>query len=53
LQKNFRDVFYLHLLGTACTSLAYAAGVALMKELAAFRVAFATNQELVYGTLLA
>ncbi len=49
----FSDVVYLTLLGTVCTSLAYVAGVAVMKELSAFRVALITNLEPVYGIILA
>src|SRR5581483_10378775 len=33
------DIGYLFLLGTICTSLAYVAGVSVMRELSAFRVA--------------
>jgi drug/metabolite transporter (DMT)-like permease len=47
------DLMYLLLLGTVCTSVAYVAGVAVMKELSAFRVALITNLEPVYGILLA
>jgi len=47
------DLFYLLLLGTVCTSLAYVAGVAVMKELTAFRVALVTNLEPIYGIILA
>lgn len=50
---NFSDMIYLALLGTVCTSLAYVAGVAVMKELSAFRVALITNLEPVYGIILA
>jgi drug/metabolite transporter (DMT)-like permease len=50
---NFSDLTYLLLLGTVCTSLAYVAGVAVMKELSAFRVALITNLEPVYGIILA
>ena len=46
---NFSDLTY----GTVCTSLAYVAGVAVMKELSAFRVALITNLEPVYGIILA
>jgi len=52
LLKN-SDIGYLLLLGTACTSLAYVAGVAVMRELSAFRVALITNLEPVYGILMA
>jgi drug/metabolite transporter (DMT)-like permease len=47
------DIIYLIILGTICTSLAYVAGVSVMKFLSAFRVALITNLEPVYGILLA
>ena len=47
------DLGYLLVLGTICTSLAYVAGVSVMKEFSAFRVALITNLEPVYGILLA
>lgn len=47
------DIIYLLILGTICTSLAYVAGVSVMKELSAFRVALVTNLEPVYGIILA
>ncbi len=47
------DIGYLLILGTICTSLAYVAGVSVMSELSAFRVALITNLEPVYGILLA
>ena len=47
------DVGYLLLLGTVCTSLAYVAGVSVMRELSAFRVALITNLEPVYGIIMA
>lgn len=50
---NSDDIIYLILLGTVCTSIAYVAGVAVMKELSAFRVALITNLEPVYGIILA
>lgn len=50
---NFSDMMYLIVLGTVCTSVAYVAGVAVMKELSAFRVALITNLEPVYGIILA
>ncbi|QNL47783.1 DMT family transporter [Olivibacter sp. SDN3] len=53
MQLNSSDLFYLLLLGTVCTSAAYVAGVSVMKELSAFRVALVTNLEPVYGILLA
>lgn len=46
------DIGYLILLGTICTSLAYVAGVSVMRELSAFRVALITNLEPVYGILM-
>ena len=47
------DMFYIFLLGSVCTALAYVLGVAVMKELSAFTVALTTNLEPVYGILLA
>lgn len=47
------DIGYLLLLGTICTSMAYVAGVYVMRELSAFRVALITNLEPVYGILIA
>lgn len=47
------DIGYLLILGTICTSLAYAAGVSVMRELPVFRVALITNLEPVYGILIA
>lgn len=47
------DVFYLLILGTLCTSVAYVAGVAVMKSLSPFRVALVTNLEPLYGIVLA
>ena len=47
------DIGYLVLLGTVCTSVAYVAGVSVMRELSAFRVALITNLEPVYGIILA
>ncbi|WP_448700058.1 DMT family transporter [Mucilaginibacter sp. AW1-3] len=46
------DIGYLLILGTICTSLAYVAGVAVMKEFSAFKVALITNLEPVYGIVL-
>ena len=46
------DLSYLLLLGTVCTSLAYVAGVSVMRTLSAFRVALITNLEPVYGILM-
>jgi drug/metabolite transporter (DMT)-like permease len=46
------DIGYLLILGTICTSLAYVAGVSVMRQLSAFRVALITNLEPVYGILL-
>ncbi|HEY4326254.1 MAG TPA: EamA family transporter [Mucilaginibacter sp.] len=51
LLKN-ADIGYLLILGTICTSLAYVAGVSVMRELSAFRVALITNLEPVYGILM-
>lgn len=47
------DWFYLMVLGTICTALAYVAGVGVMRTLSAFRVALITNLEPVYGIILA
>ena len=47
------DIGYLLLLGTVCTSVAYVAGVYVMRELSAFRVALITNLEPVYGIIIA
>lgn len=47
------DMGYLVLLGTVCTSVAYVAGVYVMRELSAFRVALITNLEPVYGIIIA
>jgi drug/metabolite transporter (DMT)-like permease len=47
------DIGYLLILGTICTSLAYVAGVSVMREFSAFRVALITNLEPVYGIILA
>jgi len=47
------DIGYLVLLGTVCTSVAYVAGVSVMRELSAFRVALITNLEPVYGIIMA
>lgn len=53
MRLNHEDLIYLLILGTICTSLAYVAGVSVMKNLSAFRVALITNLEPVYGILLA
>ena len=45
--------FYIGILGTLCTSVAYVAGVSVMRTLSAFRVALITNLEPVYGIILA
>ncbi|WDF54115.1 DMT family transporter [Mucilaginibacter sp. KACC 22063] len=46
------DLGYLFILGTVCTSLAYVAGVSVMREFSAFRVALITNLEPVYGIVM-
>ena len=51
LLKHY-DIGYLLLLGTVCTSLAYVAGVSVMRELSAFKVALVTNLEPVYGIIM-
>ncbi len=53
MKLNSADLINLLLLGTICTSGAYVAGVSVMKELTAFRVALITNLEPVYGIILA
>lgn len=50
---SLSDWFYLMVLGTVCTALAYVAGVGVMRTLSAFRVALITNLEPVYGIVLA
>jgi drug/metabolite transporter (DMT)-like permease len=46
------DIGYLLILGTVCTSLAYVAGVSVMREFSAFKVALITNLEPVYGIIM-
>jgi drug/metabolite transporter (DMT)-like permease len=46
------DIGYLMILGTVCTSLAYVAGVSVMREISAFKVALVTNLEPVYGIIM-
>lgn len=53
MKLNTSDLIYLLILGTICTSVAYVAGVSVMKELSAFRVALITNLEPVYAIVLA
>lgn len=48
-----KDWFYITILGTLCTSVAYVAGVSVMRTLSAFRTALVTNLEPVYGIFLA
>lgn len=50
---SYSDVIYLLILGVICTAVAYVAGVAVMTELSAFRVALITNLEPVYAIILA
>lgn len=50
---SLHDWFYLAVLGTICTALAYVAGVSVMRTLSAFNVALITNLEPVYGIILA
>ena len=50
--SNF-DLFYLIILGTVCTAIAYVLGVAVMKELSAYTVVLTTNLEPLYGIVLA
>lgn len=47
------DIGYLVILGSVCTALAYVAGVSVMREFSAFKVALITNLEPVYGIILA
>ncbi len=53
MSLNPKDFLYLMILGTICTSVAYVAGVEVMKELSAFRVALITNLEPIYAIILA
>lgn len=53
MRLSTSDFIYLMILGTVCTSGAYVAAVAVMKEISAFRVALASNLEPIYGVLLA
>lgn len=53
MKLNTSDFIYLLILGTICTSVAYVAGVSVMKDLSAFRVALITNLEPVYAIVLA
>ncbi len=53
MRLNLSDSVYLIILGTVCTSVAYVAGVAVMKELTAFKVALVTNLEPIYAIVLA
>ena len=53
MKTGTSDLIYLLILGTVCTSVAYVAGVSVMKYLTAFRVALITNLEPVYGIILA
>lgn len=50
---NKADFIYLMILGTICTAAAYVAGVSVMKEISAFKVALVTNLEPIYGIILA
>ncbi|MCX3266690.1 DMT family transporter [Pedobacter agri] len=50
---DLKNWFYIGILGTLCTSVAYVAGVSVMRTLSAFRVALVTNLEPVYGIILA
>ncbi|NCD69815.1 DMT family transporter [Mucilaginibacter agri] len=49
---SMSDIGYLIILGTVCTSLAYVAGVSVMREFSAFKVALITNLEPVYGIIM-
>jgi drug/metabolite transporter (DMT)-like permease len=50
---TLHDWLYLAILGTICTAVAYIAGIAVMKEISAFRVALITNLEPIYGIIMA
>lgn len=50
---NTKDIIYLLILSTICTSFAYVLGVHVMKELTAFKVALVTNLEPIYSIILA
>ncbi|ADY52399.1 protein of unknown function DUF6 transmembrane [Pseudopedobacter saltans DSM 12145] len=50
---NTKDIIYLLILSTICTSFAYVLGVHVMKELSAFKVALVTNLEPIYSIILA
>lgn len=50
---NTKDIFYLLILSTICTSFAYVLGVHVMRELTAFKVALVTNLEPIYSIILA
>jgi drug/metabolite transporter (DMT)-like permease len=53
MHLNTADAIYLLILGIICTSIAYVAGVSVMRHLTAFRVALITNLEPIYGIILA
>ena len=53
MRLSTSDTIYLLILGIICTSIAYVAGVSVMKYLTAFRVALITNLEPIYGIVLA
>ncbi|TDG36323.1 DMT family transporter [Pedobacter changchengzhani] len=57
LNKSFMlstsDWIYLTILGSICTSVAYVAGVSVMRTMSAFRVSLVSNLEPVYGIILA
>jgi drug/metabolite transporter (DMT)-like permease len=53
MQISNADLFYLIILGTVCTAIAYVFGVAVMKELSAYTVVLTTNLEPLYGIVLA
>ncbi|MFT5969745.1 MAG: drug/metabolite transporter (DMT)-like permease [Flavobacteriales bacterium] len=50
---NSSDWFYLVILGTICTAVAFVIGVKVMKKLSPFTVILSTNMEPVYGIVLA
>ncbi len=53
LSLTMPDLFYLLVLSTVCTAMAYVMAVAVMKTLSSITVVLTTNLEPVYGILLA
>jgi drug/metabolite transporter (DMT)-like permease len=52
LNISFSDLFYLILLGTICTAIAYAETIRVMKTLSAYVVVLVINLEPIYGIVL-